>query len=212
MRTFLLAATLCALFQADAIAAQDPAVRCDIAKLRAAGQKARAFLTCYAQGAGTADPSCLARASERFEDRWRRIEAQGGCAVTGDVAAAEAKIDAFVADFVASTTTVPTTSSSLSSATTTTTITVTSSTIVCVTTTGAFTLCGRMCGAAGRCPQGQTCSEASEGCNCVGDPIPCGDPRLGVHCGYGECPPGFTCDAPAECAGAGLPCSCRPVP
>ena len=82
--------------------ASDPAVRCTSSKLRAAGEKARARLNCHARGKGTVDPECLARASRRFEERWRKLEAKGGCAATGDVAAAEARVDAFVDDFVAS--------------------------------------------------------------------------------------------------------------
>ena len=209
---------LVSILQGSAWSASDPAVRCTSGKLRAAGQKARARLGCHARSEGTVDPECLARASRRFEERWRKLEAKGGCAATGDVAAAEARVDAFVDDFVASlqpttssTTTAPPTSSSMS---TTTSQTDTTTTIVCVTTTGAFTLCGQgTCGPQGRCPQGQTCSEASAGCACVGDPIPCGDARLGVHCGYGACPPGFSCGGPAGCTtGAGLPCTCRAIP
>jgi hypothetical protein len=58
---------------------------CATAKLRAAGAELGARLFCETRGlvAGT-DPACIARASRRRDEAFRRAESRGGCANIGD--------------------------------------------------------------------------------------------------------------------------------
>ena len=181
------------------------ASECQGAKIGAVAKKASCRLKLYAKQVAKGQPldtAKLAACGEKMSDAFAKAQSGDDCTTNADAAAIEQKVDDFITDVVGSLD-VPATA----------TTTTTSTTVVCVTTTGAFTLCGRMCGSSARCPAGQTCSDASAGCSCVGDPIPCGDARLGVQCMYGDCPTGFDCRGPAECAGSvGLPCTCQPVP
>jgi hypothetical protein len=130
---------------------------------------------------------------------------------------------------------VPTTSTTVTTTTTqaesTTTISVT--TTLCPPATAAY--CGgATCGAGGMlgvcnippgptfglCPQGTTCTPNQPGsspttdCGCVGESIPCGDPRLsGITCNFcrwGTCPPGMVCGGVPKNGACGYDCACVP--
>jgi hypothetical protein len=73
----------------------------------------------------------------------------------------------------------------------------------------------------GLCPQGTTCTPTEPGssptsaCACVGEEIPCGDPRLSsiTHCNFckwGTCPPGMTCGGVPKDGACGYDCACVP--
>jgi hypothetical protein len=72
----------------------------------------------------------------------------------------------------------------------------------------------------GLCPQGTTCTATEPGsaptshCACVGDEIPCGDPRLsGITCNFckwGTCPPGMVCGGVPKNGACGYDCTCVP--
>lgn len=177
------------------LAATDPAQRCAADKLRAAAKKAQGLLSCHASAVSkgqTADPACLQRAIAKFEAKFVKIEARGGCVTSGDVGTIEGHVDAFVATLVDA---LPATTTSTTSTTTTS----------CPTSTALY--CGvNGCGGVGPpalCPTGQTCDPDS--CSCVGPPVACGDTRKPI-CQYGECPPGLTCQSdPSSCNA----CSCQ---
>jgi hypothetical protein len=135
---------------AGALLTTTAARRCAAAKIRAVAQKNCDKLRCHAQSKvrGTAPaPTCLSRAEARFNQRFNRAEARGGCATINDRAVLEAKVDAYVADVAtelptgvvttttATTTTGPSTSTS-GAPTTSTLITLpTTSTLIVITTT-----------------------------------------------------------------------------
>jgi hypothetical protein len=77
---------------------------CAAKKQRETGKKAFAKLKCHAKAAhaGSApDPLCLSKAEARFSTAFAKAEGGGGCATTGDAAAIEATVDAFVGALVA---------------------------------------------------------------------------------------------------------------
>jgi hypothetical protein len=72
----------------------------------------------------------------------------------------------------------------------------------------------------GLCPQGTTCTPNQPGssptsdCGCVGESIPCGDPRLsGITCNFckwGTCPAGMKCGGVPKDGACGFDCACVP--
>ena len=88
-----------ALAPAAVRASQTPGQKCSVAKIKAAGKKANAALTCYAKSTAKGTPvdqACLTNASAAFLKAFQKAEAKGGCAVVGDAAAIESTVDAFV--------------------------------------------------------------------------------------------------------------------
>ena len=83
---------------ATALAAT-PAQQCASSKLAVAGEKAASKLTCHSQAlrrdaAPAAD--CLLGAESHFDADFQRLDARGGCALSGDAANIEALIDELV--------------------------------------------------------------------------------------------------------------------
>jgi hypothetical protein len=165
---------------AGALLGTSEAQKCARTKLKAAGKKTAAKLTCQANAviSGALNTLCISRAEATYDQKWDGAEAMGGCATTSDQAAIEARVDAFVNDAV----------SELPATTTTTTST---------TTTTTLLPCGsdiNTC-SSGACPEGQTCQAVLEAgtnlcffdCRCV--------PESGVceGCSAGPCPPGQFC-------------------
>ncbi len=99
-------------FVLDVVEALDPAYPspiqnpCSAAKKRCVERKATALLACHqkAMKRGLAvDGACLQKAHDKFDGAakpnkgcFAKLEAKGGCLTAGDVAALEAKVDAFV--------------------------------------------------------------------------------------------------------------------
>src|SRR5262249_7196726 len=84
--------------------ASQPGERCAAAKLRAAGRKSAGKLNCQAREVLRRDGSevdCLARIESKFASAWAKIEAKGGCVVSGDADTVEGLVDQLVADLVA---------------------------------------------------------------------------------------------------------------
>ena len=92
-----------------------------------------------------------------------------------------------------------------------TTTTTTTTTTSCPPATALY--CGRGgCGLIGRCPSGMTCTDASEGCTCVGPPIACGDIVTGLsteQCHWGTCPAGMMCNPVPKQGECGFDCVCQ---
>ncbi len=98
-----------------------PAQKCSAAKIKAMSKKATSLFACYAKaslGGGTVDAGCVAKASGKFGITFAKIDAKGGCAITGDATAVEAEIDADVAALANAAPTEPTTTSSSTSTST----------------------------------------------------------------------------------------------
>jgi cysteine-rich repeat protein len=96
---------------------------CQGEKIKAAGKKAACKLGLEAKQAskgGTIDPAKVAKCESKLSSMFAKNESKGGCNTTGDAAAIEAKVDAFVAD--AANELDPTTTTSTTTSTTTTTI------------------------------------------------------------------------------------------
>jgi streptogramin lyase len=75
--------------------------KCAGDKIKAACKKASckaALEAKQAQRGGTVDPAKVAKCEATFSKSFAKSEAKGGCATTGDAAAIEAKVDAFVLD------------------------------------------------------------------------------------------------------------------
>jgi hypothetical protein len=180
------------LFAVAASAAPNPAQKCAADKLRAAAKKAQGLLTCHASAVSKGqdvDPTCLQRAMTKFEGRFAKIEARGGCATVGDADAIESHVDSFVDVLV---TALPPT---------------TTTTTSCPPPTALY--CGvNACPGAPFppfCPSGQTCQTTAESCTCVGPPVPCGN-VFEPLCHFGDCPGGLTCQSDTtSCFG----CSCQ---
>jgi pimeloyl-ACP methyl ester carboxylesterase len=83
-------------------AGTDPADACKNAKAKAAGKKAADLLKAYGKDAKKEDAAKLAssisKAQSKFTKSFNKAESKGGCLTTGDAAAIEAKVDAFVED------------------------------------------------------------------------------------------------------------------
>jgi hypothetical protein len=132
-----------------------------------------------------------------------RLEATGGCATTNDRDDIEGRVDAFVADLLA--TLPPTTTSSTTSTST----TITATTTSCPPTTAFY--CGvnaPTCGPPALCPLGMTCTDTGSGCACVGDSIPCGS-LAGNFCRWGTRPAGTTCGVDPGSTSCPPSCSCQ---
>jgi hypothetical protein len=77
---------------------------CSSAKYKEAGKKAYGKLGCHrkaAQKGVPVDPACLAKAETKYNAGFAKAEAKGDCVTTGDAAAIEAKVDAFIDDVLA---------------------------------------------------------------------------------------------------------------
>jgi hypothetical protein len=96
----LIVALLMMIGPAQALAAT-PGQRCEAAKLKAAGVKAKKELACFKTAVATGkvvNGDCLARAEAAFARAFERAEGKGGCVTTGDAASVEATVDSAVAD------------------------------------------------------------------------------------------------------------------
>src|SRR5262249_54301837 len=91
------------------VAALDPgsaggaAVKCAVAKIKAAGKKAADGIRCHSSAFGRGvpvDARCLAKAGNKLVLAFQKAEARGGCAA-GDAAAIEAIVDQLVDGVVA---------------------------------------------------------------------------------------------------------------
>lgn len=80
--------------------ATDPAVKCAMSKLRAAGKKLSGKMGCWSKGKAkapyTVDPGCLLKAEESFEKGF----AKAGNACPGSAAAIESLVDNCVSDLL----------------------------------------------------------------------------------------------------------------
>ena len=76
--------------------------KCTQSKLKETGDKAGRKLDCYAKAVANGhvvDGGCLSKAEVKFSQEFADAEDKGDClAPTGDTAAIEAKVDAFVSD------------------------------------------------------------------------------------------------------------------
>jgi hypothetical protein len=63
------------------------------------------------------------------------------------------------------------------------------------------------------CPSGTSCTTTGATCACIGESIPCGDPRLsGLTCNFckwGTCPPGMMCGGVPKNGACGFDCACH---
>ena len=97
---FLLSVTI-------AVGAASPADaqnRCAGYKLKTTARKPKCLAAEYAHAAQSSSPpqqSDIEECEAKFAIRFEKIELKGGCLTTGDAAAIESKVDAFVADLVA---------------------------------------------------------------------------------------------------------------
>jgi hypothetical protein len=88
-------------FIADVVALLDPgdtndAHKCAATKRKATGKKADAKLKCQAKPlpkGGSVDPECLSKAEAKFAAAFTKADGKGGCTVTNDAAALEARAD-----------------------------------------------------------------------------------------------------------------------
>jgi hypothetical protein len=74
---------------------------CEAAKKKCVGKTAKKILGCYSKAQkknAAVDPACVTSATTAFTTCFTSAEAIGGCAVTGDLPAIQAKLDTFVAD------------------------------------------------------------------------------------------------------------------
>jgi hypothetical protein len=94
-------------FVLDVVQEVDPgyptpiANKCSAAKKKCACKKASYKLGCYSKSTNKGilvDPACLAKAEAAFVKCFNKAETKVPCLTTGDAAAIEAKIDAFVED------------------------------------------------------------------------------------------------------------------
>jgi hypothetical protein len=78
--------------------------KCTALKLKDAGKKASAKAKCHSKAAAKSvavAPACLSKAETKFDAVWAKAEGRNDClAPTGDLAAIEGKVDAFIADLV----------------------------------------------------------------------------------------------------------------
>ncbi len=76
---------------------------CASQKLKAICAKQKALLTCHAKAEKRGVPLsslCIFKAQSKFIATINKIDAKGGCQLTGDAAALEVSVDAFVDDVV----------------------------------------------------------------------------------------------------------------
>jgi hypothetical protein len=78
--------------------------KCSAGKKKNTGGKLAGKLGCIAKAfgkaPGTVDPACLLKAETKFSTAWGKLEAKPPCLTTGDAAALEAKVDAFMNDVI----------------------------------------------------------------------------------------------------------------
>jgi hypothetical protein len=77
------------------------ASKCSAKKIKLAGDKGGYKLKCHAKAIGKGEPvdaECLTKAEDKFVSGFTKEEAKGGCPTTGDAAAIEAAVDAYVDD------------------------------------------------------------------------------------------------------------------
>jgi len=92
--------------------------KCAGSKIKAAGKKASGILGCHSKAATKNTPidaACTGKVEGKFTSAFGKAEAKGGCNTTGDAAAIEAKVDAFVVDVANELTPPPTTTTTLPS-------------------------------------------------------------------------------------------------
>jgi len=84
-------------------AAADPALKCAAKKQKAAGAKMAGLLKCngIALMKGSAQDECIAKVNAKLSTAFGKIEAAGGCAITGDLATIDAVVNAAVASTIA---------------------------------------------------------------------------------------------------------------
>ena len=102
---------------------ETPGEKCAVAKLKATFKKAAAKGACYQKAVAAnvpVDPGCLVKAEQAFLAAFQKAEAKNVCATTGDAAALEGAVDAFVAQVVNALPPVPTTSTTSTTTTSTT--------------------------------------------------------------------------------------------
>lgn len=156
--------------------------KCAAAKLGAAGKKAQGLLDCArkAIGAGSAvDPACEATVMAKFAATFASVEIKQACATTGDAAAVEASIDAWVAAVGAALTSTTTTT-----VTTTTTTTTTASTTTTTSAPGSTTTTTAAPGTFGAVQQIFTASCALPQCHV--QPVPAQDLELTPGVSYAQ--------------------------
>jgi hypothetical protein len=158
----------------------DPAATCKSTKAKAAGGNAADALQAFGRNTKKPDAprlsATLSKAASRLTKDFQKAESKGGCATTSDVAAIEAKVDAFVDDVVAMTS--PTTTST------------TTTTLASMCSSGdGYPVCN------GICPPTEVCSSdrVSVQCICLTGTVGCnGDLDAGM-CSIGACPVGMQC-------------------
>ena len=175
-----------------------PEAKCASIKFRATAKKAAARLHCYdtAQMRSVEpDPACLTRAENAFAAAFLRAEKKSGCLSTGDAAAIEQEVDAFVQEIGSRLRPDRFTTASTSS-TTPTSSTVTTTVPSCSGASGA---------ACGSCGTGQCCANDSA-CTHDGGPV-CVDAAVGA-CAASTCTSDAQCRAGTACieTGAGIRC------
>jgi len=78
--------------------------RCAARKQQTVAEATAAKLSCYEDAfrrePGTVDPACYAKPETHYAYQFAKLEGNGGCLTSGDNAALEAKLDAFVADMI----------------------------------------------------------------------------------------------------------------
>ena|SRR5689334_11786227 len=177
-----------------------PAQQCSAAKIKAMSKKAASLFACYGKAAiagGTVDAGCVAKASGKFGVAFAKIDAKGGCAVTGDADAVEAEIDADVAALASAAPTEPTTTSTSTSTTTTSSSTSTS----LPPCTGEGSACGA-CGS-GICAR-----------NCPGTTLACfnNSTVIVMPCNSdADCGAGMYCAAGGPTCGTGMGNGCAAI-
>lgn len=82
--------------------AATPSQKCASSKTKEAGKKADGKLKCWSKEVTKPGglSACETKVESKFASKYAKAEAKGGCAVTGDANAIEAKVDAFVDDVV----------------------------------------------------------------------------------------------------------------
>jgi len=188
--------------------------RCASSKIKAAGKKAKAKLTCHAKASArglTVDPTCLVKAEARFAAVFAIAETRPPCLTTDDAPIIENMVDDLVADAVAAIPTGTTT-------TTTTTASTTTTFIPGICGNGVIDQPGEDCDL----PDGSvTCVPGTFTCRAPGEPGECTCCGNG-SCSYDEgvpcCDPFQTCvngpgplDACEACSPAGQACTTGPL-
>jgi hypothetical protein len=85
-------------------AGSTPAQKCASSKIKAAGKKAQAKLTCWSKAVKknlSVDPTCITKAEDKFSTAFDKAEAKGGCVDPGDKSTIEGDVDLFVGQMAA---------------------------------------------------------------------------------------------------------------